>query len=163
MAIARHLGSAHSQTKGITASSVRQLRSRACWATLSFASRLRARTAATSTGESPTVAYVRARYICEGGAGAHVWMSVKQAESRRPEPWLREEGSGAHTAAWSHTHRDAVVCDGRWHVATFTVDQAEWGWGELKPGQAWVQFCVIPPGGEESGEIAWSMRYAAVK
>lgn len=112
----------------------------------------------------PTVATVRARYICEGGDGAHVWMSVKQAESRLPEQWLTEEGSGAQTAAWSHSHRDAVVCDGKWHVAIFTVDQLEWGWGELKPGQAWVQFCVIPPGSDpETGEIVWSMRFAAVK
>ena len=39
----------------------------------------------------PTVAYVTARYICEGGPGAHVWVSVKQAASRLPEDWLREE------------------------------------------------------------------------
>ena len=112
----------------------------------------------------PTIAYVTARYICEGGAGAHVWMSVKQAESRRPEQWLTEEGSGGLSAAWSHSHRNAVVCDGKWHVATFTVDQEEWGWGELKQGQAWVQFCVIPPGADpESGPITWSMRFAAIK
>ena len=42
----------------------------------------------------PTVAYVTARYICQGGPGAHVWVSVKQAESRLPENWLTEEGSG---------------------------------------------------------------------
>ena len=36
----------------------------------------------------PTVAYVTARYICEGGDGAHVWVSVKQAASRLPEQWL---------------------------------------------------------------------------
>lgn len=111
--------------------------------------------------DDPTVAYVRARYICEGGAGSHVWVSVKQAESGSPEQWLTEEGSGEHTAAWSHSHRNSVVCDGQWHVATFTVDQEEWGWGELKQGQAWVQFCVIPPGPEET--IVWSMRFAAVK
>lgn len=109
----------------------------------------------------PTVAYVRARYICEGGAGAHTWMSVKQAESALPEQWLTEEGSGALSAAWSHSHRNPVVCDGQWQVATFTVDQEEWGWGELRQGQAWVQFCVIPPGSGEA--ITWSMRFAAVK
>jgi hypothetical protein len=107
------------------------------------------------------VAYVTARYICEGGAGAHVWASVKQAESRLPEQWLTEEGSGANSAAWSHSHRNAVVCDGNWHVATFTVDQVEWGWGELQQGQAWVQFCVIPPGDEEA--ITWSNRFAEIK
>lgn len=112
----------------------------------------------------PTVAYVTARYICEGGDGAHVWASVKQAESGLPEQWLTAEGSGENSAAWSHSHRNAVVCDGQWHVATFTVDQEEWGGGELRQGQAWVQFCVIPPGGDpESGPITWSMRFAAIK
>jgi hypothetical protein len=112
----------------------------------------------------PTVAYVTARYICEGGDGAHVWVSVKQAASRLPEQWLTEEGSGAASAAWSHSHANTVTCDGTWHVGTFVVNQEEWGWGELEPGQAWVQFCVIPPGGDpEAGEITWSMRFAAIK
>jgi hypothetical protein len=112
----------------------------------------------------PTVAYVTARYICEGGDGAHVWVSVKQAESRLPEQWLTEEGSGANSAAWSHSHANTVTCDGKWHVATFTVNQLEWGWGELKQGQAWVQFCVIPPNGDpEGGAITWSMRFASIK
>jgi hypothetical protein len=114
-----------------------------------------------------TVAYVTARYICEGGAGAHVWASVKQAESGLPEQWLTEEGSGGRAAeegAWSHSHRHSVVCDGQWHVGTFTVDQVEWGAGDLQQGQAWVQFCVIPPGGDpESGPITWSNRFAAIK
>lgn len=49
-------------------------------------------------------------------------------------------------------------------VGTFVVDQAEWGWGELQQGQAWVQFCVIPPGGDPgAGAITWSMRFAAIK
>jgi hypothetical protein len=112
----------------------------------------------------PTVGYVTARYICEGGEGAHVWVSAKQAESRRPEKWLREEGSGAASAAWSHSHANTVTCDGKWHVDTFVINQDEWGWGELKQGQAWVQFCVIPPGGDpEAGGITWSMRFAAIK
>lgn len=111
----------------------------------------------------PTVASVTARYICSGGEGAHVWVSVKQAESRLPERWLRQEGSGAASAAWSHSHANTVTCDGAWHAGTFRVDQNEWGWGALQPGQAWVQFCVIPPGAEpEAGGITWSMRFAAV-
>lgn len=114
--------------------------------------------------DDPTVAYVTARYICEGGDGAHVWVSVKQAESREPEQWLTEEGSGANSAAWSHSHANTVVCDGKWHVDTFVVNQDEWGWGELEQGQAWVQFCVIPPGADpDAGGITWSMRFAAVR
>jgi hypothetical protein len=115
----------------------------------------------------PTVAYVTARYICEGGAGAHVWASVKQAESGLPEQWLTEEGSGERAAeegAWSHSHRNSVTCDGQWHVGTFTVDQEEWGGGDLRQGQAWVQFCVIPPGADPEGDvITWSMRFAEIK
>jgi hypothetical protein len=113
-----------------------------------------------------TVAYVTARYVCEGGDGAHVWVSVKQAESRGPEQWLTEEGSGANSAAWSHSHRNTVACDGQWHVGTFTVDQNEWGWGTLQQGQAWVQFCVIPAGGgtgPDAEQITWSMRFAEIK
>jgi hypothetical protein len=99
----------------------------------------------------PTVGYVTARYICQGGDGAHVWVSVKQAESRRPESWLTKEGSGAARATWSHSHANTVTCDGHWNVQTFRIDQSEWGWGQMKPGQAWVQFCVIPPGGDPHG------------
>lgn len=111
-----------------------------------------------------TIGYVTARYICQGGDGAHVWVSLKQAESRRPESWLTKEGSGAASAAWSHSHANTVICDGGWHVQTFTVDQREWGWGTLERGQAWVQFCVIPPGGDpEKGEITWSSRFASIK
>ena len=115
----------------------------------------------------PTKAYVTARYICEGGDGAHTWASVKQASSALPEQWLTEEGSGGVAledgGAWSHSHRNPVTCDGSWHVDTFTVDQLEWGGGELEAGQAWVQFCVIPPGADpEAGGITWSNRFAAI-
>ena len=111
----------------------------------------------------PTVGYVTARYICEGGPGAHVWVSVKQAASRLPEHWLTEEGSGAAAAAWSSSHRNAVVCDGTWQVGTFTVDRVEFGQGQLEPGQGWVQFCVIPADAPDESVITWSMRFAAVK
>ena len=57
-----------------------------------------------------------------------------------------------------------MTCDGKWHVDTFTINQLEWGWGELSQGQVWVQFCVIPPGEDpETGAITWSMRFAAIK
>jgi len=113
----------------------------------------------------PTVGYVTARYICEGGDGAHVWVSAKQSADAAPESWLAEEGSGASSATWSHSHANTVTCDGTWRVGTFTINQDEWGWGTLRAGQAWVQFCVIPPGEdpENGGAIAWSMRFAAVK
>ena len=111
-----------------------------------------------------TVAYVDARYICEGGDGAHVWVSVKQAASRLPDRSLSGEGSSGVSAAWSQSHANTVTCDGAWHAGTFVVDQTEAGWGTLQPGQAWVQFCVIPPGADpDAGGITWSKRFASVK
>lgn len=111
-----------------------------------------------------TVGYVTARYICEGGPGAHVWVSVKQAASRLPDQSLTGEGSSIASAAWSQSHANAVTCDGTWHSQTFTVAQVEAGFGTLERGQAWVQFCVIPPGADpDAGGITWSKRFAAVK
>ncbi|MGH3001843.1 MAG: hypothetical protein ACRDM1_04115 [Gaiellaceae bacterium] len=84
---------------------------------------------------------------------------MKQAEDRRPEQVLRQEGSSAASAAWSSSHRNPVICDGRPHTATFTVDQVEYGWGELQPGQGWVQFCL----GDASGAFVSRTRFASVR
>jgi hypothetical protein len=111
--------------------------------------------------DDPTIGYVTVRYICSPDF-THVWVSAKQAESRRPERWLTEEGSGGLAAAWSHSHRNPATCDGQWHVGTFTIDQVEWGQGELEQGQAWVQFCLTSEAGPE-GAVVWSMRFAEIK
>jgi hypothetical protein len=108
----------------------------------------------------PTVGYVTARYVCSGESAA-LWVSVKQTESRTPDPGLKEEGSSSISAAWSHSHRNPVTCDGKWQTGVFTIDQVEWGFGELQPGQGYVQFCL----GDDSGEtdaFTSSMRFAAV-
>jgi hypothetical protein len=122
--------------------------------------------------EDPTVAYVTARYTCPTGGVPHLWVSVKQAESRGPDPLLKEEGSSGYAAAWSQSHPTAqVVCDGTWHVDTFTVDQTEtppWspnqpiGFGQLTAGQAYAQFCLLDASSEE-GPIAFSMRFAGIR
>jgi hypothetical protein len=108
----------------------------------------------------PTVAYVTARYICQPGDQTHLWVSVKQTADRRPDPALKEENSSSISAAWSQNHpTQQVVCDGRWHVDTFTVSHEEFGFGTLQQGQGYVQFCLF--GGD--GAPAFSMRFAAIK
>lgn len=109
----------------------------------------------------PTVAYVTAQYICQGGMTeeTHLWVSVKQTASRLPDNLLKEEESSAISAAWSQSHpTSSVVCDGQWHTQTFTVSHAEYGFGELQAGQAYVQFCLF--GGD--GTFVFSMRFAAI-
>jgi hypothetical protein len=110
----------------------------------------------------PTVAYVTARYICQPGDETHLWVSVKQVDSRLPDPILKVEESTQFSAAWSQSHpTDEVTCDAGWHVQTFEVNQTEYpgaGFGELMPGQAYVQFCLF--GGD--GTFAPSMRFAQV-
>ena len=118
-----------------------------------------------------TVAYVTARYTCPSGATPHLWVSVKQAEGRGADPLLKEEGSSGYAAAWSQSHPSSqVVCDGKWHVDTFTVDQTEvvpWspepiGFGTLTAGQTYAQFCLLE-GSSEDGPIGFSRRFAAIR
>ena len=109
----------------------------------------------------PTVAYVTARYVCQGGMTeeTHLWVSVKQTADRQPDSALKAEESSAISAAWSQSHPTAeVTCDGEWHVGTFTVSHDEYGFGELKQGQAYVQFCLF--GGD--GAFVFSMRFAEI-
>ncbi len=93
----------------------------------------------------PTVAEVRVRYRCAAGGELGLWVSVKQTADRSADPRLEEEGSSSISAAISHSHRNAVTCDGRQHVQTFTVDQEEWGFGDLARGEGYVQFCLTDP------------------
>ena len=104
----------------------------------------------------PTVAEVQVRYRCAAGGELGLWVSVKQTADRSADPDLAEEGSSGISAAWSDSHRNNFTCDGRSRVATFEVDQLEPGWGGERPaqgalakGQAYVQFCLTGPGGED--------------
>jgi hypothetical protein len=96
---------------------------------------------------SPTTAKVVASYRCFSTTpgDVHLWVSVKQAESRRAEDFLTAEGSGStnKAAAWVQTHAQLPNCDGRRHVEAFAVDQKEQGYGTLKGGMAYVQFCLF--------------------
>lgn len=93
---------------------------------------------------SPTTAEVMARYTCTGTADqVHLWVSVKQTEDRTADPALAMDGSSSIAAAWSQSHAGVLSCDGKNHVATFTVDQTEQGFGTLAKGDAWVQFCLF--------------------
>ena len=110
--------------------------------------------------DDPTKAYVTARYRCEGETG--LWVSVKQGEGGRVDQRLREEGSSQFADAMSHSHRHQITCDGTWQRGTFTVDQLEWGFGELVSGQAWVQFCLTQ-GTDHDGIVVSSNRWSAVR
>jgi hypothetical protein len=86
-------------------------------------------------------ATLRVRYQCaEGGA---LWVSAKQSKSGAVDKRLSKEGSSKIAAGWLESHRNAFVCNGKSHAATFAIDTVEKGSkGTLKPGMAWVQFCV---------------------
>jgi hypothetical protein len=109
----------------------------------------------------PTIGYVTARYICNGGLteSTHLWVSVKQTADRSPDNALKGETSSEISAAWSQSHPTAqVACDGQWHAQTFTISQADYGFGNLRPGQGYVQFCLF---GGDSAYTA-SLRFVEV-
>lgn len=86
-------------------------------------------------------ASVTAQYVCP--EGFHLWVSAKQSEDGEPDQRLRGEGSSQIAGAWLQSHPTDFTCDGTWQVDTFQIDTEEQGFGELVPGQAWVQFCLI--------------------
>lgn len=86
-------------------------------------------------------ATVTARYSCNGGQ--HLWVSAKQAPSLRRDPILEQEGSSANSVAWLQSHPVNFVCDGRKRTQTFTIDTLEQGFGSLRKGAAYIQFCLI--------------------
>jgi hypothetical protein len=94
----------------------------------------------------PTTAEVTARYTCTGTSDQlHLWVSVKQSADRTADPDLATEGSSQVAAAWSQSHTGVLLltCDGTNHVASFSVDHGEQGFGTLAKGEAWVQFCLF--------------------
>lgn len=126
--------------------------------------------------QDPSVAWVLARYSCtiqdpENHPG-HLWVSVKQNESRTVDPAISEEGSGwGGTAfAWEDSHRNDITCDGMTHTQRFSVDQVEDKdtYATLAKGEAWVQFCLFddttPQGNGETdfGQPVSSMVWAHV-
>lgn len=87
------------------------------------------------------------RYRCKAGDG--VWVSAKQTASGRRDNALMREGSSEVAATWLDSHRNAFVCDGTSRKVAFKIDKLEPGKkGALKPGKAWVQFCIVTEQGE---------------
>jgi hypothetical protein len=122
-------------------------------------------------------ATVQARYMCE--ASTHMWVSAKQTADGSVDPTLEAEGSSGAAAAWMDTNDwvtvgedtfpvssgdEQLVCDGRTHSQSVTIDvtNAPWGsWGALKAGMAWVQWCIVE--GSEDGEFVSDQRWVTVK
>jgi hypothetical protein len=89
------------------------------------------------------VAQVHAKYSCD--VGNHIWVSVKQSAAADIDPAVSAEGSGfgGAASAWWQSHRGSFTCDGKRHVAWYTVDTVEEGSrGQLQKGWGWVQFCI---------------------
>ena len=103
------------------------------------------------------VADVHARYSCD--IGTHIWVSVKQSANGEIDPSVSAEGSGfgGAAAAWWQSHRNTFTCDGKRHVAWFTVDTLEPGSrGQLRSGFGWVQFCITTEEDLSAIRMQWS-------
>jgi hypothetical protein len=91
-----------------------------------------------SGGKSATL---KVRYQCASGEA--LWVSAKQTKSGVSATKLMKEGSSKASAGWLESHRNKFLCNGKPNTGTFTIDTIEKGSkGTLKPGTAWVQFCV---------------------
>ena len=94
------------------------------------------------TFDGGNAATVKARYVCP--EGNHLWVSAKQSADGAKDPRLEGEGSSAFAAGWLQNHPANFTCDGKSHVGTFQVDNfTEYGFGQLRRGVAWLQFCVV--------------------
>ena len=86
-------------------------------------------------------ATLKVRYNC--GSGQALWVSAKQSASGKKDARFSREGSSKLSSAWWQSHRNRFVCNGKPQTATVTIDKVEKGSkGTLKPGVAYVQFCV---------------------
>jgi len=94
------------------------------------------------TFDGGNAATVKARYVCP--EGNHLWVSAKQSADGSRDARLEGEGSSAFAAGWLQNHPSNFACDGKSHVGGFRVDNfTEYGFGQLRRGVAWVQFCVV--------------------
>ena len=120
----------------------------------------------------PSVGYVKAQYTCQPGPDVpHLWVSVKQNASATADDALTTEGSGfGHVSTtWVQSHPVNVRCDGKNHVQDFRVDTTEVlapedgggtvGYGALKRGQGYVQFCLFAG----DGAFIFDMQFQSVK
>jgi hypothetical protein len=103
------------------------------------------------------LAQVHARYSCD--VGTHIWVSVKQSATGEIDPAVAAEGAGFGevAAVWWQSHRNAFTCDGKRHVAWFTVDTLEPGSrGQPQSGWGWVQFCITTDEDLSAIRMQWS-------
>jgi hypothetical protein len=115
---------------------------------------------------NPMVAWVTGRYTCPTG-DAHLFVSVKQVASGRPDRALKLEGSSSISSGWLERHPapNEFTCDGTWHRGTWKITSDpsvrgyEYGFGAIKPGQVYVQFCWDGPG-ETPAWHAYSEQFA---
>ena len=104
-------------------------------------------------------ASVKAQYVCH--SGFHLWVSAKQSESGEQDEALEGEGSSQIAAAWLQDHPSEFTCNGKPQTDRFEINtepEPEFGvegFGELKRGWAWVQFCLIGENGEFISESRW--------
>jgi hypothetical protein len=102
---------------------------------------------------NPQIAYVSGHYTCPAGF-AHLFVSVKQVASGKPDSRLKLEGSSSISSAFVERHPapSEFTCDGTMHTGTWmitsdpSVPGYEYGFGALKPGSVYVQFCWDGPG-----------------
>jgi hypothetical protein len=111
----------------------------------------------------PGVAYVTGTYRCPAGE-SHLFVSIKQVASGRPDRRLKLEGSSSISSGWLERHPgpDEYTCDGTWHTDTWKIDAVtEYGFGTIKPGQVYLQFCLTGPGSDAAPEwFAWYEQFA---
>ena len=99
-------------------------------------------------------AYITGRYRCFGGHQAHLGASIKQG----PDINGTTQTSSQYAVSWYDTNYVfgqkeeglTVPCDGAWHTEEFELRRVDTSWAgwfdgtALVPGQAWVQFCLVP-------------------
>jgi hypothetical protein len=103
------------------------------------------------------VALVHARYSCT--IGTHIWVSVKQSADGSIDHAVAQEGAGfgGVAAAWWDSHRGTFSCDGKRHVAWYSVDTVEEGTrGQLQSGWGYVQFCITTDQDLDAIRQQWS-------
>ena len=120
-------------------------------------------------------AAVLAKYRCWGGdTGTHLWVSLKQGpkiSAMTPEELVNAEGTSALARNYYDSHpgddpgTTGIHCNGEWQVQRFTVHKQK---GQLRPGRAWLQFCLFDstadsgPDADLSHGFAYSYKFMKV-
>jgi hypothetical protein len=84
---------------------------------------------------------LKVTYRCD--SGDTLWISAKQTKDGTRDDALKDEGSSKEAATWLQSHANPIKCDGEKRTKHFFVNKEEKGSkGKLRPGVAWVQFCI---------------------